>query len=73
MWKLLNKLFGWDYALIHSYREDKVLRVRTLKNCDKYIIYFGKWVFLNEDGSTTSNIRPTSYRPLTWDLGEENE
>lgn len=64
MWKILNKLFGWDYVLLDS---SSVRRVRVLKGCDKYIIVGGEWVFLNEDGSTTSPVWPT-YRPLTWDL-----
>ena len=64
MWKILHKLFGWDYVLLNS---KSVRRVCVLKSCDKYTIHCGRWVFLNEDGSTSSNIWPT-YRPLTWDL-----
>lgn len=70
MWKILHKLFGWDYVLIRWNGEHKVRRVRTLKNCDRYVVQGGEFFFLNEDGSTTEG---RDYKPLTWDLGEENE
>jgi hypothetical protein len=69
MWKILHKVFGWDYVLIRWNGEHKVRRVRTLKNCDRYVVQGGEFFFLNEDGSTTEG---RDYKPLTWDLEDEN-
>lgn len=66
MWKLWNKLFGWDYVLLRASMMDYryIRRVRQNVAGARYVKFCGQdlW-FLNDDGKTDNGYLWTA---LTW-------
>jgi hypothetical protein len=66
MWRLLNKLFGWNYVLIRSgamdYRYTR--KVHKDKRGEMYIVFCWQDIwYLLDDGKTDNGYL---WKPLTW-------
>jgi len=49
MWKILNKLFGWDYVVVSYGYNSVILRVKKFPSGDSYIKIYGDFYMLCED------------------------
>ena len=48
LWRLFNKLFGWEYIHMDNGTTQEMRKVKTTLNGEKYVIYFSHhYVWLN--------------------------
>ena len=69
MWKLWNKLFGWDYVSFQYGFSQIVRRVKAAPNELRYVTAYGEIIYIEPNGKMVG--RYGKYVPLTW--RKENE
>ena len=63
MWRIFNKIFGWDYASVQFGFSSYTQRVYDLPGFRRCVIICGNTIELYNDGKDS---RGSKYIPLTW-------
>lgn len=67
MWKIFNKLFGWNYVLIRDCGQYHICRVRLLPNGVLIGRLISRQFAIHPDGAITGGYGITEWFPITWE------
>lgn len=65
MWRLLNKIFGWQYAIIVDCDDHHFRRMIPITNTAWMCSIIGKKVFIDSKGNYSGGYYMEHYVPLT--------
>jgi hypothetical protein len=69
MWRICNKLFGWQYIALSDCHSITINRVITLPDGSLMGKVISQMFFIDKQGNLSGGYFPQYWRPLTWKDG----